>query len=80
MSEIENTLVLSDCLNFGADCAGEVEYRMPLSGTGRSFPRCDHHWDERLDLESGLRERYPEQPPSDYDFYDAGEYWSEDDY
>lgn len=66
------------CLNHGPDCAGTVEYRMALSGTGRSFPRCDKHWSDRLDLEQGLRERYPEQPPSDWSPYDAGESWDED--
>lgn len=81
MTYTEESLPLTDCLNFApGECGGDVEYRMPLSGTGRSFPRCDKHWDERLDVEQGIRERYPEHPPSDYDFYDAGEYWSEDDY
>ena len=68
------------CLNVGPDCEGPVEFRAPLSGTFRSFPRCAKHWDERLDLEQGLRERYPEQPPADWSPLDAGEAWSEDDY
>lgn len=67
-----------DCLNAGPDCKGTVEYRMPLSGTGKSFPRCDKHWDDRLDQEQGLRERYPEQPPSDWSPLDAGESWDEE--
>lgn len=80
MSEIENTMALSDCLNFDAECAGEVEYRMPLSGTGRSFPRCDFHWSERLDIQAGIDERYPDSPhaPSDFDPYYAGESWNDD--
>ena len=61
-------------------CAGAVEYRLPLSGTGRSFPRCDRHWEQRLDLEHGLRERYPETPPTGWSPADAGEAWSEEDY
>jgi hypothetical protein len=69
-----------DCLNAGPDCEGPVEYRLPLSGTGRSFPRCAKHWHDRLNLEEGLRERYPEQPPSDWSPLDAGEHWDEDDY
>lgn len=69
-----------ECLNRGPDCAGDVELRMPLSGTGRAFARCDKHWDDRLDLEQGLRERYPEHPPSDFDPAYAGEVWYEDEY
>lgn len=68
-----------ECVNAHAgDCSGSVEYRMPLSGTGRSFPRCDRHWQTRLDLEQGLRERYPQQPPRDWSPDDAGESWGED--
>jgi len=77
MTEIETP----QCIAYGErgeGCEGAVEYRMPLSGTGRSFPRCDKHWDERLDLEEGLRERYPEQPPSDWSPLDAGESWDEE--
>lgn len=69
-----------ECMNGPEGCGGAVEYRMPLSGTGRSFPRCDGHWQERLDLENGLRERYPEHAPSDWSPYDAGEAWGPEDY
>lgn len=68
------------CLNESDDCEGRVEYRMPVSGTGRSFPRCDKHWADRLDLEQGLRERYPVNPPADWSELDAGEHWNEEDY
>lgn len=61
-------------------CSGPVEYRMPLSGTGKSFPRCDRHWQLRLDREQQLRERYPARPPRDWSPLDAGEAWDEDDY
>lgn len=46
---------------------------MPLSGSGVPFPRCDKGWDERLRLEDGLRRRYPDQAPSDFDPAYAGE-------
>lgn len=50
-----------DCLEYiGGEentCSGPVEYRMPLSGTGRPFPRCDHHWDLRLDAHEQEMER-----------------------
>ena len=68
-----------ECINKSHECEGTVEYRMPLSGTGKSFPRCDKHWEERLGVEQGLRERYPEQPPSDWSPLDAGESWDEED-
>lgn len=60
------------------DCKGDTEYRMALSGTGISYPRCDHHWGLRLDLEDQLRDRYPVHAPSDFDPYYAGECWDED--
>lgn len=78
MTEQEEPL---QCINDSyGDCAGPVEYRMPLSATGRSFPRCAKHWSDRLDLERGLRQRYPEQPPPDWSPLDAGEAWDEEDY
>jgi hypothetical protein len=61
-------------------CEGNVEYRMPLSGTGKSFPRCDGHWDKRLDAQEGINQRYPTHPPSDWSPWDAGEHWDEDEY
>ncbi|MFZ2526644.1 MAG: hypothetical protein WAX14_03165 [Rhodococcus sp. (in: high G+C Gram-positive bacteria)] len=60
------------------DCAGAVEYRTPLSGTGRSFPRCEKHWSERLDRQEDLNRRYPAHPPADFDPMYAGERWDED--
>ena len=78
MSEVETV----QCVNWGDEtgCVGPIEYRMPISGTGRSFPRCDKHWQTRLDHEEGLRRRYPEQPPADWSPDDAGEAWDESDY
>lgn len=68
------------CLNHGDDCAGSVEYRMALSGTGISYPRCARHWADRLDLEEELRARYPDSPipPADFDPGYAGESWDEE--
>lgn len=70
-----------DCLECRDDinpCQGTVEYRMPLSGTGQSFPRCDKHWRERLDVQDGINRRYPTYAPSDFDPSYAGESWDED--
>ena len=59
-------------------CAGPVEYRTPLSGTGKSFPRCDRHWADRLDRQEEINRRYPVHAPRDFDPYYAGESWDED--
>lgn len=66
------------CLNDGPGCGGQVEYRMPLSGTGRSFPRCDAHWEQRLETQRGIDARYPTHAPADFDPSYAGESWDED--
>lgn len=59
-------------------CSGPVEYRMALSATGKSFPRCDKHWNERLDEQDRINDRYPTHAPSDFDPAYAGESWDED--
>ncbi len=61
-------------------CAGHVEYRMALSGTGISYPRCDKHWEERVEIQQGIDQRYPVLPPADFDPLYAGEAWDEEDY
>lgn len=76
----DDTVETPTCLNAGPDCKGAVEFRMPLSGTGKSFPRCDKHWDDRLDTQRGIDERYPDSPmpPADFDPSYAGESWNGD--
>jgi hypothetical protein len=75
-----DTLTHDDCLDGPTDCEGPVEYRMALSGTGKPFPRCDKHWDERLDKQDEINQRYPDSPvaPADFDPAYAGEHWDED--
>ena len=80
------SLTAEDCLNYGDDCEGNVEYRMPLSGTGRSFPRCDHHWELRLKEQDEINEKYApnsDVPPSWFEpsyggMNEYGERWDED--
>lgn len=69
-----------ECLDGPRDCAGAVEYRTPLSGTGRSFPRCDAHWEKRLDTQERINRDYPDSPaaPRWFDPSYAGEHWDED--
>lgn len=66
------------CIEQSIACRGQVLYRDALSGTGISYARCELHWDKRLQLEAGLRQRYPEHPPPDWSPLDAGESWYED--
>lgn len=67
------------CIQETQGCEGPVEYRMSLSGTGKSIPRCEKHWAERLQREDEIRRRYPTNVPADFDPSYAGERWSEDD-
>lgn len=87
MSENE-FLTHSDCLDFDPNdqianpCSGKVEFRMPLSPSGRAFPRCDKHWDERLAKEEEANARLgnwrSDVPPPGFDPADAGERWDEE--
>lgn len=65
------------CLDGPDGCSGPVEYRMALSGTGRSFPRCDAHWARRLDEQDRITRTYPDSPapPDWFDPSAAGEHW-----
>jgi hypothetical protein len=73
-------LPYEDCLEFGPDCGGHVEYRMALSGTGKSFPRCDEHWSKRLAEQERINRDYPDSPvaPAWFDPAAAGERWDDD--
>lgn len=60
------------------NCEGNVELRPAMSPTGVWFPRCDKHYAERLEIQSGIEKRYPTQAPADFDPLYAGESWDED--
>lgn len=76
---------MSDCIDSDhGPCRGEVFERYTLSGSGMTFPRCEHHYDEyvartqpRIDE---INRRYPATAPADFDPSYAGERWDEDDY
>lgn len=58
---VEIPLDASECLDFGAtgaECSGAVEYRIPMSGSGKSFPRCDHHMEIRWATQERLTRDY----------------------
>lgn len=65
----------------GADddaCEGAVELRYPMSPTGRWFPRCEKHYEKRLEIQEGINQRYPTHQPADFDPLYAGERWDDD--
>lgn len=66
-----------DCLDGPQGCEGPVEHRMALSATGKSFPRCERHWQLRLDKQAEITRRYPPMQPADFDPAYAGESWDE---
>lgn len=71
-----------ECIDYDLEeCEGEVEYRMSLSPSGRPFPRCEKHWQERLDWQEDHNSKYPDSDvaPSWFDPANAGERWNEDD-
>lgn len=76
MTDLENNT--PTCIANAAECTGTVEYRAPLSGSGRAFPRCDKHWEERIDLENDVRRRYPTTAPANFDPAYADERWDDD--
>jgi hypothetical protein len=61
-------------------CAGKVEYRPSLTGTGMAMPRCDAHWQARLDWQEEHLRIYPDSPnpPSWFDPEAAGEVWDDE--
>lgn len=66
------------------ECRGTVEFRPGMSGTGRRFPRCDFHWEKRVELQDRLRHDYGVdsspgvRPAWDFDESYAGERWDEE--
>lgn len=71
-----------ECLNGPTGCSGTVEYRLALSPSGRSFPRCEGHWLKRLDTEQHSVKVHgswrSDVPPAGFDPLAAGERWLED--
>lgn len=70
-----------ECLDGGEEmigCKGPVELRYPLSPTGIWYPRCDEHYEQRLEQQDKINERYPFHEPADFDPLYAGERWDDD--
>lgn len=66
-------------------CAGTVDFRLSLSGTGSPTIRCTGHWDRRLEQHRQHLRDYPDgpTPPRWYTAQGgaayAGESWDEPD-
>lgn len=61
-------------------CRGEVQLRPSLTGTGMPIPRCDAHWEARLDWQEEHDRVYPDSPipPAWFDPMAAGERWDDE--
>lgn len=79
-SELEASDDELECLDdwTGQDCQGDVEYRMPLSGTGKSFARCELHWEARLAEAERMSDYQSVAPPPWFDASYAGERWDDE--
>lgn len=78
--KVKKEAVVRECIDNPAECRGVVEMRPSLTGTGTAIPRCDGHWEQRLEREEELRNDYPDSPiaPSWFDPTVAGERWDDD--
>jgi hypothetical protein len=66
-----------ECLDSGPDCSGPVKVRM-LPDNPRSFPRCEHHFEQRLARSERNLELVSDTPAPWFDAGYAGEQWDED--
>jgi len=68
-----------ECLDGPEGCDGPVEYRTTPDRTDfRHFPRCEAHFQRRLDQAEETMRKYPTLQPTDFDPSYAGERWEED--
>lgn len=69
-NEVEE-LTTEDCLDYRPDepsrCRGPVEYHSLDPGFAKSFPRCEKHWEARLNEQERIDRTYgarSDAPPS----------------
>jgi hypothetical protein len=68
-----------ECLDGPEGCKGPVEYRWtPDRDDFKTFPRCEAHFDKRLEQSEKNRELMSDVVPSWFDESYAGERWYED--
>jgi hypothetical protein len=67
------------CLDGPRGCAGPVELRTaPDRSDGKHFPRCEAHFEARLDESPRILELLSPSRPDWYDEANVGEHWDED--
>jgi hypothetical protein len=73
-----------ECMDEGGptECRGPVEWHSIDPGRTGAFPRCQRHWEERLDRRENSMEKYENcvNPPAWFDPSYAGEAWGPEDY
>jgi predicted transcriptional regulator of viral defense system len=75
----DTTLTYDDCLEGPEGCSGTVEYRTtPDRSDFKAFPRCERHFEKRLESAERTQELLSATPPSWFDPTFAGERWDED--
>ena len=70
-----------ECLNFGPDCSGPVDWWHSGGMNGRSWPRCTFHGERRLRSRETSLERYADSdvsPFNERDLAECGERWDDD--
>lgn len=68
-----------ECLDGPEDCAGAVEFRTtPDRSDFQAFPRCDFHFERRLEAAERNLELQSDTAPSWFDPAYAGERWDAD--
>jgi hypothetical protein len=69
-----------ECLDGPENCKGPIEYRWtPDRDDFKSFPRCEYHFNKRLEQAEKNMELLSDVPPDWFDPTYAGERWDEDD-
>lgn len=80
MAEYQDQMESPECLSAGSEdlCEGTVEYHS-IDGLS-AWPRCEKHFDQRLQQYENSMERYARSDvaPSWFDPADAGERWDDD--
>ncbi len=82
---MSENLELSDlvCQEHRQGCNGPVEMRLHSFNDWKSFPRCEFHWEQRLEEQERINRLYApnsDVPPIGFDPAAAGEVWDDRDY
>lgn len=77
--EVEEPLNADECLDYHqGGCCGPVDYRW--TGGNSHWPRCEHHWELRMERRENSMEIYADSDvvPDWFDPANAGERWDDD--